>query len=1225
MGDDGRKIVLEAALEAAPRILVVAKTKRRLKQQNSPKKASPATDEAESPGHGQLQVIQAANGEFSLRFVDVVVHNRRRQNLYVLLCTTHVTKFTKAFITSFEGSSERLLLDEGPDGQLKGAHVPRTFEQRMRVFDPRRYKAIVICKPATAKPPSVAPDIHLFANLVPYAHITAESAAQLQAKADAIASIIVSTPISANFANDDWTIDALASNARELFHMFDRDRSGAIDFSGDAFVCKIQLLEPQARRFFALCDEGKSGFIDEQEFVAALYMTNYLRARKATPHLTPADAFALFDEDRDGLLNFLEYEQAIRSLGVAPPKTKLYAHFPMQARLIAFPDFQAVWTELISVEAELVKRQIPLPPHLPRWQLKKRKIALQECLVTALNAQAKEEVEMAREARSIVLDVERKRQLAKQGQSRAALHLKRQEELHMKTEEAVRERDEMLQRRRDRSAKAKMAQEERRLLRVVADETERRKQALLAVKTQALVRRRDEAGQRRAERGDDAIEWSHRQLTEVPADVYHGKANLTDLSLLVLVNLACNALTTLPANFVYHLGLVQKLDVSQNQLTALPETIGEMTELRILNVRSNKLTALPDTISKLARLEILDISGNRLSHLNLPTLCDLIALHVLYAADNTIELLPQHFGDLPALQVLDIVGNPISRLPSSFAQLQKLRHVDLSSCGLRYISNEFGPHPQCVLLNLSWNGLDHLPASVIGLVSVQELRVSSNNLLSLPDAVRGWTSLVAFYADHNRLRLLPDELGQWRQLEVLDLSHNNIISLPTTIGCLAKLHTLRIRNNRLSSLPLELGALRSLCHLNLARNGLRELPVHVGYCHALLTIDVSENDLETLPESVGMWMALESCVLSRNRLRSPLPDTIADWGALKYLDLSHNALAHVDAVLCTLPVVECLFLGGNELQYLPAEVAQLTSLLTLDVHNNRLRALPVELSALLPTLEVLHVAQNPLSALPEKWCSRWRLQDAYSASFAHGYSPAEALEWVADHAVFYPSVLRIWHEHSAAILDHGFSVTAFVSAVQDDVGAPWQLRFAKPVKAAFFEFKYLGHPVLVDDVPENVRKEEAVQEERLEEQRIERGVAARLTDEAHRADVAAKYSVDMAAALDKSRRRRDAYERRLLYEEHVQAAALQTLVREKIVTANGLEATSRARKRAVFASEMVQKALDQEKALGRAYTQPRAQAKWAVYHRMGQFFPDDDGDDDDIEVLDARVETDDPS
>ena len=247
MGDDGRKIVFEAALEAAPRIVVVAKTKRRIKQQNSPKKTTPANDAAESPGHGQLQVlrlwptgrhnnplqvIQAANGEYSLRFVDVVVHNRRRQNLYILLCTTHVTKFTKAFITSFEGSSERLLLDDGPDGQLKGAHIPRTFEQTMRVFDPRRYKAIVICKPATAKPPSVAPDIHLFANLVPYAHITAESAVQLQAKADAIASIIVSTPSSANFANDDWTVDTLASNAHELFHMFDRDRSGAIDFSG---------------------------------------------------------------------------------------------------------------------------------------------------------------------------------------------------------------------------------------------------------------------------------------------------------------------------------------------------------------------------------------------------------------------------------------------------------------------------------------------------------------------------------------------------------------------------------------------------------------------------------------------------------------------------------------------------------------------------------------------------------------------------------------------------------------------------------------------------------------------------------------------------------------------------------------------------------------------------------------------------------------------------------
>ncbi|OQR87041.1 hypothetical protein ACHHYP_09598 [Achlya hypogyna] len=1191
---DDRRIVFEATLEAAPRIAVVAKSKKRLPP------PSGTQDVTDAPGSGKIQVLQSSDGTYVLRFEDLVVHNRRRQHLYLLLCTEVVTKLTKAFVTSFEGRSERVLLDDGPDGQLKGVHQRRTFEQPLRVLDPRRYRAIVICKPAAAKPPSVVADIHLFANLAPYAPET--SAAVLEAKAAVVAEVTVAPP--AATSDGELSIDDLAATAHDLFRMFDRDRSGAINFTEFKAMLayrKIALLEPQARRYFALCDEDNSGAIDEQGFVAALHMTNYLRSQAPLP-LSPADAFALFDDNRDGQLNFLEYERALHCLGVSPGKQKLYRHFPMQARLIAFAAFETAWIELVSVERELAKRGLSTDAGLPRWQRAKHKAALKRRLLAALATQAAEEEAKAKEAREAVLDVARRQNLARTEAARSALHAKRAEELQVKTAEALKEREDKMQRRRERSAKAKMVQEERRLLRVVADETDRRKQALLAVKTAALVRRREEADARRAARGDDALEWAHRGLREVPTELFHGKANLTDLSLLVLVNLAHNALTALAPDFLYHLTALQKLDVSHNLLTELPETLGELTELRILNVRGNRLRHVPRSLAKLVRLEILDVSGNRLSQL---VAGGLTALHVLYAGDNQLELLPGDLGALAALEVLELTGNPVARLPASFAELRHLRHVDLSSCGLRYLSTEFGHHPMCTVLHLGRNQLDHLPPTVVHLTGLQELRVSSNALLSLPDAVRGWKELVAFHGDRNQLRLLPDELGHWRRLELLELSHNRLVALPPAVGALSRLHTLAARDNRLEALPLEVGALRSLVHLNLARNALAELPAQLGYCHALRTLDVSENALRTLPDTAGMWMALEACVLHHNRLQSPLPSTVADWTELKYLDLSHNELTHLDPTLCELPVLEFLCLGANGITYLPREVGRLTSLLTLDLHRNRLRALPTELGDLLPTLEVLHIGQNPLSDLPEKWCRRWRLQDEYGASLAHGYAPAEAVEWVADHAVFYPSIVAAWNAHAALCLDHALSVATFVGLVREAVGSAWQPRFEKPVKAAFFEFKYKGHAIVLDDAPEEVRRAHAADEAAAAAAREAAAVEAREEDEAMRRKVAAKYAVDIDTVLAKGRRRHEAFERRTQFEEHVATRALQETIRAKIPMAAAREAAFRTAKRRAFASEMVAAALEQEPVLHRNYSRPD-QAKWAVYHRMGQFFDTDD-------------------
>lgn len=57
--------------------------------------------------------------------------------------------------------------------------------------------------------------------------------------------------------------------------------------------------------------------------------------------------------------------------------------------------------------------------------------------------------------------------------------------------------------------------------------------------------------------------------------------------------------------------LSQELYMQNNSIRKLPNELGDLTNLTILNVSSNKLKQLPDSIGMLERLTVLDISRNK--------------------------------------------------------------------------------------------------------------------------------------------------------------------------------------------------------------------------------------------------------------------------------------------------------------------------------------------------------------------------------------------------------------------------------------------------------------------------------------------------------------------------------------------------------------------------------------------------------------------------------------
>ena len=119
------------------------------------------------------------------------------------------------------------------------------------------------------------------------------------------------------------------------------------------------------------------------------------------------------------------------------------------------------------------------------------------------------------------------------------------------------------------------------------------------------------------------------------------------------------------------------LDVSSNRLTALPEWLGQLTQLLSLYLEDNQLAALPESLGRLSQLQWLDLQENQLTSLP-ESLGQLPKLKLLRLDCNQLTALPESLGQLPELLHLTLNDNGLTDLPESLAQLEKCPYLYLN-------------------------------------------------------------------------------------------------------------------------------------------------------------------------------------------------------------------------------------------------------------------------------------------------------------------------------------------------------------------------------------------------------------------------------------------------------------------------------------------------------------------------------------------------------------------
>lgn len=249
-----------------------------------------------------------------------------------------------------------------------------------------------------------------------------------------------------------------------------------------------------------------------------------------------------------------------------------------------------------------------------------------------------------------------------------------------------------------------------------------------------------------------ALEIQENPMTSISYQDFY-PMSMTSLSL------SKAKLASVPGELFVKLSRLEKLDLSENNLTQLPEEISLLNKLVYLSVARNKLESLPAGFPKLISLKTLDLHSNNMRDLvdGLQDL-ELTTLNISSNVLGNAQLSPMFFNNFTSE----------SKLAKS---LMFLLAAD------NQFDDQMWPLFNCFenlkLLNLSYNNFQDI--SSLKLENLLNLYFSGNKLSTLSgDVVLKWKSLKTLMLNGNHLLSLPAELSQLSHLNVLDVGCNQL-------------------------------------------------------------------------------------------------------------------------------------------------------------------------------------------------------------------------------------------------------------------------------------------------------------------------------------------------------------------------------------------------------------------------------------------------------------------
>jgi Leucine-rich repeat (LRR) protein len=123
---------------------------------------------------------------------------------------------------------------------------------------------------------------------------------------------------------------------------------------------------------------------------------------------------------------------------------------------------------------------------------------------------------------------------------------------------------------------------------------------------------------------------------------------------------------------------LQYLSLKNDGLREIPEGIGSLRSLKVLDLSGNDFKELPPTFVNLTNLEELFLNEERNLKLekSIPILSQLPSLRLLHLENNALKKLPKNVFMLNRIESLYLNKNRFSELPQELKSLKNLNFVD---------------------------------------------------------------------------------------------------------------------------------------------------------------------------------------------------------------------------------------------------------------------------------------------------------------------------------------------------------------------------------------------------------------------------------------------------------------------------------------------------------------------------------------------------------------------
>ena len=284
------------------------------------------------------------------------------------------------------------------------------------------------------------------------------------------------------------------------------------------------------------------------------------------------------------------------------------------------------------------------------------------------------------------------------------------------------------------------------------------------------------------------------------------------------LKLTRNSIEHIPQGSFHGLEGLERLDLSNNNLTTCDSSLGQLKSLKhiILSynpIRSCDFTNIPYTVEtiRLRRAYLLDV----------PSLCSvngtalLPKLSELNLDNNKISRISRtFFRCLPSLRKLSLSQNDIQMIPSrAFSDIARLQSLDLSGMknGIDRIGDNAFDIPSLVKLVFKDNSFDFFVpayakrASLGKCQRLEKLDLSNNYLPKWPDDAKnlfdGLTKLKILHLQNVRWNRVPDKLfTMMPNVEKVRLSNNGITGLNISLFSNdSHIHEMALDGNRIAN------------------------------------------------------------------------------------------------------------------------------------------------------------------------------------------------------------------------------------------------------------------------------------------------------------------------------------------------------------------------------------------------------------------------------------------